>query len=549
MTDLEIANGYQPERIEKIAAKLGIDEKYVEPFGKFKAKITAPYDDRPQGKLILVTAINPTPYGEGKTTVSVGLADGLTLIGKKSCLALREPSLGPVFGIKGGATGGGYSQVVPMADINLHFNGDFHAITSANNLLSALIDNHIKQGNELNIDKVTWRRCMDMNDRALRTVTVAQGGDINGTPRTDGFDITAASEVMAIFCLSKDIEDLKRRLGNVVIGFDADGNEVTAHDLKAENAMAILLSDALYPNLVQTLIGTPAFIHGGPFANIAHGCNTVIATKTAMTYADYTVTEAGFGAELGAEKFMDIKCRKAGLKPSAVVLAVTARALKYNGGAEKSVVTQPNIDALKRGIVNLEKHIENLKKFGVNLVVSINRFITDSEEELEFIVEIAKKHDIKAIVTNAWAEGGKGTKELAEEVVAACDKENSFKQLYPDDLTAKGKLEKIAKDIYGAGKIIYSEKAEEMLAYVQQSDKYKTFPVCIAKTQYSFSADQKLLGAPEGFDFEVKDIKISAGAEFIVAVCGAIMLMPGLGKNPNAVNMTIDADRQITGLF
>lgn len=549
MTDLEIANAYQPKRIEKIAEKLGIDEKYVEPFGKYKAKITAPYDDNPKGKLVLVTAINPTPYGEGKTTVSVGLADGLALIGKKVCLALREPSLGPVFGIKGGATGGGYAQVVPMADINLHFNGDFHAITAANNLLSALIDNHIKQGNELHLKRITWRRCMDMNDRALRTVQVALGGDVNGIPREDGFDITAASEVMAIFCLAKNIEDLKKRLGNIVVGFDENDKEITAHDLNAENAMTILLSEALYPNLVQTLIGTPAFIHGGPFANIAHGCNTVIATKTAMTYADYTVTEAGFGAELGAEKFMDIKCRLAGLKPNAVVIVATARALKYNGGADKTQVNSFNMTALEKGVCNLEKHIENVKKFGVNVVVAINRFTTDTQEELDFIKMVAEKHGVKAIVADVWAKGGKGAEELANEVVSLCNKENKFSQLYNNELSAQEKIEKIAKTIYGAGNVVYSEKAVQMLDYIKSNEKYKDFPVCIAKTQYSFSADQKMLGAPNGFDFEVKDIKISAGAGFIVVVCGAIMLMPGLSKTPNAVNMTIDENRYITGLF
>ena len=392
MTDLEIAAKYSPEKIEKIAKKLNIREDYIEPYGKYKAKITAPYDDNPKGKLILVTAINPTPFGEGKTTVAIGLADGLARLNKKVCLALREPSLGPVFGIKGGATGGGYSQVVPMQDINLHFTGDFHAITTANNLLSALIDNHIKQGNALGIYRIVWRRCMDMNDSALRE-SVALGGDIT-IPRTDGFNITAASEIMAVFCLAKDITDLKRRLGNLIIGYTMDNKEVTARDLHAENAMAILLSEALYPNLVQTLSGTPAIIHGGPFANIAHGCNTVIATKTAMTYADYTVTEAGFGSELGAEKFLDIKCRKEKIAPSAIVLVVTARALKYNGGAEKSAVNSENLGALRKGLCNLDGHVENLKKFGIPVVVAVNSFTTDTAAEIEIIKSEAEKHGV-----------------------------------------------------------------------------------------------------------------------------------------------------------
>lgn len=549
MTDLEIAEKYQPERIESIAKKLNIDEKYVEPYGKYKAKITAPYNHNPDGKLILVTAINPTPYGEGKTTVSIGLADGLSLIGKKACLALREPSLGPVFGIKGGATGGGYSQVVPMADINLHFNGDFHAITSANNMLAALIDNHIKQGNELKIDKVVWRRCLDVNDRALRMVEVALGGEVNGVPREDGFDITAASEIMAAFCLAKDLEDLKRRLGNLIVGYSADGAEITARDLKAENAMTILLSEALYPNLVQTLQGTPAFIHGGPFANIAHGCNTVIATKTAMTYADYTVTEAGFGAELGAEKFLDIKCRKEKLKPSAIVLVATARALKYNGGIDKSAINNENTEALTKGAANLKGHIENLKKYGVPVVVAINRFTTDTADEIKIIKDAALSLGVTAVVTNGWAEGGRGCIELAENVVRMSNKKSVLKLLYDDEMSVKDKIITVATKIYGAGRVLFSSEAEEKIKYIDGNEKYSKFPVCIAKTQYSFSADQTLLGRPLDFDFSVRDVKISAGAEFIVVVAGKIMLMPGLSKSPAAVKMTIDKDRVITGLF
>lgn len=548
MTDLEIANSFQPERIEKIAAKLGLSEEQVNPYGKYKAKIAAPYDTNPQGKLILVTAVNPTPYGEGKTTISIGLAEGFRELGLNACLALREPSLGPVFGIKGGATGGGYSQIVPMADINLHFNGDFHAITAANNLLSALIDNHIKHGNQLRIEQVTHRRCMDMNDRALREITVSQGGEINGSPRSDGFNITAASEVMAVFCLAADLDDLKRRLGNIIIGFDVDGKTVFARDLHAEDAMAILLQEALYPNLVQTLNGTPTFVHGGPFANIAHGCNSVIATKTAMTYADYTVTEAGFGAELGAEKFFDIKCRKAGIMPSAVVLVATARALKYNGGADKNEVNCENLAALEKGLVNLEGHIENLKRFGLPITVAINRFITDTDRELALIAQSCQTHSVTAITANAWAEGGKGCLDLAKAVAASTKQPNNFSTLYPDTLSCKEKIESVAKKIYGAGTVSYSEDAEKTLQFIDNSQ-YKNFPVCIAKTQYSFSADAKLLGRPRDFQLDIKEIHISAGAEFIVAVCGSIMLMPGLPKVPNAVNMTIDNARNITGLF
>lgn len=548
MTDLEIAAKHQTKPIEEIAKTLGVDKENIEPYGKYRAKITTKYDENPKSELILVTATNPTPYGEGKTTISIGLADGLSRVGKKTCLALREPSLGPVFGIKGGAAGGGYSQVVPMADINLHFNGDLHAVTAANNLLSALIDNHIMQGNALEIEEVIWRRCMDMNDRALRQIEVALG-EKNGVPRIDGFDITAASEVMSIFCLATNLKDLKRRLGNIVVGYNKSGGEVYARELKAENAMTILLSDALYPNMVQTLGGTPALIHGGPFANIAHGCNTVIATKTAMTLADYTVTEAGFGADLGAEKFMDIKCRKSNLTPSAVVIVTTARALKYNGGVARENINSENIEGLKAGLCNLEKHIENVQKFGITPVIAINRFTTDTEKELDIIKKAAEKFGATAVVAEAWAKGGAGCEELAKEVIKACENKKTFNFLYSENLSVIEKLEKIASEIYGAGSVVLSDKAKEDLRHIEKSGKYSKFPVCVAKTQYSLSADAKLLGRPEGFALEVKELKIRGGAEFIVAVCGAIMLMPGLSKEPAAIKMTIDENRNIEGLF
>lgn len=548
MTDIEIARSYKMKPIEEIAKKLDIQDENLERYGKYKAKVTTPIVEDSNAKLILVTAINPTPYGEGKTTVSIGLADGMQITGRKVALALREPSLGPVFGIKGGATGGGYSQVVPMEDINLHFNGDFHAITAANNLLSALIDNHIKQGNELRLKEITWRRTLDCNDRALRTIEIALGGEVNGTPRLDGFDITAASEIMAVLCLSRNLNDLKRRLGNIIIGYNEDGETVFARDLRAENAMAILLSDALYPNLVQTLAGTPAFVHGGPFANIAHGCNTIIATRTAMSLADYVVTEAGFGAELGAEKFFDIKCRTAGLNPSAVVLVVTARAMKYNGYASKEEVNRPNMDALAKGIVNMVGHIENLKKFGLPLVVAINKFTTDTEEELNFIKDTATANGAQAIVVEAWAKGGEGCKELADAVVSACENDSTLKLTYANEDTIEEKINAVAKKIYGAGNVVFSDKAREQLKKIEASD-YAKYPVCIAKTQYSFSQDATLLGRPTGFEFLVRELLVRGGAEFIVAVCGNIMLMPGLPKVPNAVNMTIDEDRNITGLF
>jgi formate--tetrahydrofolate ligase len=547
MTDIEIANSVKLQPIENIAKKLDIDKEFIENYGKYKAKITLPLSNEQKGKLILVTAINPTPYGEGKTTISIGLADGMTLTDRKVALALREPSLGPVFGIKGGATGGGYSQVVPMEDINLHFNGDFHAITSANNLLSALIDNHIKQGNELDIAKVIWRRTMDCNDRALRTIEVALGGEINGSPRMDGFDITAASEVMAILCLASSMTNLKERLGNIIIGYNSQGDEIKSSQLKAENAMAILLSNAIYPNLVQTLIGTPAFIHGGPFANIAHGCNSVIATKTALNVADYVVTEAGFGSELGAEKFFDIKCRTAGLNPSAVVLVVTARALKYNGGADKNEVNSPNIEALKKGVCNMEGHIENLKKFGLPIVIAINHFVNDTDDELDYISTIANKNGCKAIVCKAWEKGGNGCINLANEVVRICEGKAKFNCLYGENLSVLEKITELATNFYGAGKVILSDCAKSQLAIIEKSQ-YKNYPICIAKTQYSFSPDGTL-GRPRGFDFNVRELVVRGGAEFIIVICGSVMLMPGLPKVPNAVNMTIDENHNIKGLF
>ena len=553
LTDIEIARRVTPQPISRIAIKLGIDEAHIELYGKHKAKLTKEPSSETKGRLILVTAINPTPFGEGKTTVSVGLADGLSRIGEKVCLALREPSLGPVFGVKGGATGGGYAQVIPMEDINLHFTGDFHAITTANNLLSALIDNHIKQGNELdlNLDRIEWQRCLDMNDRALRVIDCALGGDINGIPRKDGFVITAASEIMAILCLSENLSDLKRRLGNIVIGYDNKGAIVRAKQLNAADPMAIVLKDALYPNLVQTLEATPAIIHGGPFANIAHGCNSVRATKLALSLADIVVTEAGFGAELGAEKFFDIKCRNSHLKPSAVVLVVTARALKYNGGCPKENINAQNIEALEKGIVNLAGHIHNLKDhFGMPVVVAINRFTTDTDAEISTIQKEAEKLGAKAFVAECWAHGGAGCEGLAQEVASLCKSKEPASPTFTYSLDAdiESKIEAIATKIYGAGKIIYTPEAKAKSELINQSE-FRNLPVCIAKTQYSFSADPALLGRPQGFDFTVRDLYVRAGSEFIVAVCGNILLMPGLPKTPAAVKMTISDDGVIEGLF
>ena len=545
MKDIEIARSVRPQRIIDIAKKLGLSENGIEQYGKHKAKIMTEPKANPKSKLILVTATHPTPYGEGKTTISVGLADGITLLGKQACLTLREPSLGPVFGTKGGAAGGGRAQVIPMEDINLHFTGDFHAITSANNLLSALIDNHIKQGNKLNLDldTINWHRCIDLNDRALREIECALGGEVNGIPRKDRFVITAASEVMAILCLASDIQDLKERLADILVGYDTDGNRVTAGMLGAHNSMAILLKDALAPNLVQTLEGTPAIIHGGPFANIAHGCNSIRATKLAMSYADYVVTEAGFGADLGAEKFIDIKCRTAGLQPSAVVIVTTVRALKHNGGGQ-------DIAALEKGLANLEGHIDNIvKKLALPAVVAINKFTTDTSAEHKLIASYAQSLGVKAIVAECWEQGGAGCITLAQEVVRLADSpKKAMSFAYPLEISATEKITLLAKDFYGAEKVVFTPEAKEKLDKVADSP-YRDYPVCIAKTQYSFSDDAQLLGRPTGYTFTVRDINISAGARFIVAVCGKMLLMPGLSAHPAAISMSIDSNKVIDGLF
>ncbi|MBO7390790.1 MAG: formate--tetrahydrofolate ligase [Clostridia bacterium] len=546
-SDIEIAREVTLRPIAEIAAKLGLSEDEIELYGKYKAKVTRKAEGK-KGKLILVTAINPTPLGEGKTTVSIGLADAFTLMGKKSCLALREPSLGPVFGIKGGATGGGYSQVLPMEDINLHFTGDLHAITAANNLLAALIDNHIKFGNELGIKTISFRRAMDMNERSLRKIVLCAKGGADGEPHEGGFDITAASEVMTTLCLSESVTDLKRRLAKIIVGYTEDGKAVTAGDLGAQEAMAILLKDAIKPNLVQTIGGTPAFIHGGPFANIAHGCNSVIATKTALSLSDITVTEAGFGADLGAEKFLDIKCRVAGLKPSAVVLVATVRALKYNGGVDKSELTHEDLAALEKGIVNLGAHIDNLTGvFNVPLVVSINKFRTDSDAEIAFVKKYCAERNVKAVVNECFAKGGEGALALAEEVLNAAEKQYELRHAYEMTDPLKVKIEKVAKRIYGAAEVTFSDLAAAKLALAEEQG-FGSFPVCIAKTQYSLSPDQKALGRPTGFTFPVTDVTVRGGAGFVVVECGSVMLMPGLPKVPNAYKMTIDEDGVIDGL-
>ena len=546
-TDIEIAREATLRPIAEIARKLGLGEDDLELFGKYKAKVDKKPGEK-RGKLVLVTAINPTPLGEGKTTVSIGLADAFILLGKRCCLALREPSLGPVFGIKGGATGGGYSQVLPMEDINLHFTGDLHAITAANNLLAALIDNHIKFGNEKKIKTITFRRAMDMNERSLRKIILSAKGGADGEPHEGGFDITAASEVMTTLCLAEDMTDLKRRLAKIIIGYDEDGAAVTCGDLGAEQAMAILLKDAVKPNLVQTIGGTPAFIHGGPFANIAHGCNSVIATKTALSLSDITVTEAGFGADLGAEKFLDIKMRSAGLKPSAVVLVATVRALKYNGGVDKSALTAENIPALEKGIVNLGKHIENLTGvFSLPVVVSINKFQTDSEKEIAFVQKYCEEKGVKAVVNECFLKGGEGAIDLAKEVLAAMDKPFDLTYTYDLGDSLKEKIEKVAKRIYGANAVSYSPEAERKLA-AAEAQGFGSFPVCIAKTQYSLSPDPKALGCPSGFTFPVTDITVRGGAGFVVVECGSVMLMPGLPKEPNAYKMTISEEGVIDGL-
>ena len=555
LSDIEIAHRCKMQPISEIAEAAGIDEKYVELYGRYKAKIDLSImkeNKRPDGKLILVTAITPTPAGEGKTTTTIGLADGLERIGKNVMVALREPSLGPVFGIKGGAAGGGYAQVVPMEDINLHFTGDFHAIGAANNLLAAMLDNHIKQGNELRIDvrRITWKRCVDMNDRQLRNIVDGLGGVANGVPREDGFDITVASEIMAILCLSQSITELKERLSRIIVGYNFDGKPVTCAELKAEGAMAALLKDALKPNLVQTLEGTPALVHGGPFANIAHGCNSVTATRLAMRLGDYAVTEAGFGADLGAEKFLDIKCRAAGLTPAAVVMVATVRALKMHGGLDKKSLDTEDIAALERGIPNLLRHVSNIKSvYKLPCVVAINRFPTDTDGEIDFIIKKCKELGVNTVLSTVWADGGKGGEELAREVVRLCEEEKGdFTFSYSLDGTIEEKIEAVVKKIYGGKGINILPAAQKQIAALNENG-FAGFPVCIAKTQYSFSDDPALLGAPEDFTVTVKNVKISAGAGFIVVLTGDIMTMPGLPKHPAAERIDIDENGIISGLF
>lgn len=554
-SDIEIAQEAQMVHIREVAAKLDIPEDDLELYGKYKAKLSDELirrvSDRKDGKLILVTAINPTPAGEGKTTTSVGLGEAFGRLGKRAVIALREPSLGPCFGIKGGAAGGGYAQVVPMEDLNLHFTGDFHAITSANNLLAALLDNHIQQGNELGIDprQIVWKRCMDMNDRVLRNIVVGLGSKMDGMVREDHFVITVASEIMAILCLADDMHDLKRRLGRIIVAYTFDGKPVTADDLKATGAMAALLKDALKPNLIQTLEHTPAIVHGGPFANIAHGCNSVRATKTALKLADYVITEAGFGADLGAEKFFDIKCRKAGLAPDAVVLVATARALKYNGGVAKADLGTENLDALKKGIVNLEKHIENLQKFGVPVVVTLNSFVTDTKAETDYVEQFCRERGCEFALSEVWEKGGEGGIELANKVLLTLEqKESHFKPLYPDDMSLEDKIATVAREIYGADGVTYSAAAKKELKRITDMG-MSSFPVCMAKTQYSLSDDQTKLGRPNGFTINVREVYVSAGAGFVVAVTGSIMTMPGLSKNPAAYGIDVNDDGVITGLF
>ncbi len=553
-TDIEIAQETPMLHINEIAKTAGVDEKYLEQYGKYKAKVD--YNllnevQRPDGKLILVTAINPTPAGEGKTTTTVGLADGMRKIGKNVLVALREPSLGPVFGVKGGAAGGGYAQVVPMEDINLHFTGDFHAIGAANNLLAAMLDNHIYQGNALGIDprQITWRRCVDMNDRQLRFVVDGLGGKVNGTPREDGYDITVASEIMAVLCLASDITDLKARLGRLVVGYTYAGKPVTASDLNAQGAMAALLKDALKPNLVQTLEHTPAFVHGGPFANIAHGCNSVTATKIAMRLSDYTITEAGFGADLGAEKFLDIKCRMAGLKPSCVVLVATARALKYNGGVPKAETGNENLEALEKGLPNLLQHVSNITNvYKLPCVVAINRFPTDTVAELELIERKCKELGVNVALSEVWGKGGEGGIALANEVVRLCEQPNDFTFSYELDCSIKEKIEAIATKIYHADGVTFTANAEKQIKTLTELG-YDKMPICMAKTQYSFTDDQTKLGAPRGFNITVRNVKVSAGAGFLVALTGEIMTMPGLPKVPAAERIDVDATGKISGLF
>ena len=554
-TDIEIAQEAVMEPVTEVAGRLDIAPDDLELYGKYKAKLSDEFlvglKDKENGKLILVTAINPTPAGEGKTTVTVGLGEAFGKMGKKAVIALREPSLGPCFGIKGGAAGGGYAQVVPMEDLNLHFTGDFHAITSANNLLAALLDNHIQQGNILGIDprQIVWKRCLDMNDRVLRNIVVGLGAKADGTVREDHFVITVASEIMAILCLADDMADLKRRLGRIIVAYNYEGQPVTAEQLHAVGAMAALLKDALKPNLIQTLEHTPALVHGGPFANIAHGCNSVRATKTALKMADYVITEAGFGADLGAEKFFDIKCRKAGLKPDAVVLVATVRALKYNGGGPKNELNTENLDALQKGIVNLEKHIENLRKYQVPVVVTLNAFVSDTETEVDFVRKFCEDRGCEFAVSEVWAKGGEGGIPLAEKVLHTLETtESRFRVLYEDDLSIKEKIEKIAKEIYGAKDVAYQSAASKQIAKLEEMG-FGTFPVCMAKTQYSLSDDPTLLGRPDGFTLNVREVYVSAGAGFVVVLTGSVMTMPGLPKQPAAYQIDVDDTGKITGLF
>ena len=554
LSDIEIAQQAKLLPVKDVAAQIGITEDELEFYGKYKAKLSdelsARVNKNRDGKLILVTAINPTPAGEGKTTTTAGLGQAMAQLGKKAVIALREPSLGPVFGIKGGAAGGGYAQVLPMEDINLHFTGDMHAITSANNLCCAMLDNHMQQGNALGIDprRILFKRCLDMNDRALRNIIVGLGGKINGVPREDHFIITVASEVMAILCLAADMDDLKRRLGSILVAYTYDGKPVYARDLKADGAMTALLKDAIKPNLVQTLEGSPAIVHGGPFANIAHGCNSVRATKLALKLADYCITEAGFGSDLGAEKFLDIKCRFAGLKPAAIVLVATCRALKYNGGVPKTEVSSENLEALKKGIANLGVHIANMRKYHVPVVVAINRFGTDSEAELQFMEEYCKENGADFALSEVFEKGGEGGVALAKKVIEACDQPSDFKPLYPDDMTVKEKIDVIAKNIYGAARVNYTPQAEKAIAEVQKLGA-DSMPVCIAKTQYSLSDDPTVLGAPKDFEITVRNVSISNGAGFVVAYTGDIMTMPGLPKAPAAHNIDVNRNGEITGLF
>ena len=556
LSDIEISQQNQPDNIVTIAKELGLSENDIELYGKYKAKISysklksISESPKTNGKLILVTALTPTPAGEGKSTVSIGLGDALHKLGKKTVIALREPSLGPCFGVKGGATGGGYSQIVPMEEINLHFTGDIHAITSANNLLSAVIDNHIYQGNELKINpqKISWKRCLDLNDRALRNIEIGLGEKINGIPRPDGFNISVASEIMAILCLSKDLTDLKKRLGDIVVGENFKGQFVYARELKVAGAMAALLKDALKPNLVQTLEKTPALVHGGPFANIAHGCNSIIATQTALKLGDYVVTEAGFGADLGAEKFLDIKCRKAQINPSAIVIVATIRALKMHGGVPKEDLSNENIDALTKGFSNLCVHIENMKKYGAPVVVAINRFSEDTQAEIETLKNLCCQVKTDAILTEGWAKGGNGVKDLAQKVIELCEKETKFKLLYPDNMPLRDKITTIAKQIYRAGRVEFSpESLEKIEQYTKEG--YGNLPICVAKTQNSISDDKTLLGAPSGYTFKIRDLSLSAGAGFVVVYAGNILTMPGLPKVPAAEKIDVDENGKISGLF